>query len=533
MASRSEGVWSSLWGRTPGAEVGEKDAGVGEGDVGVGEGAAVVGEDAGVEEGAGVGEEDAGVGEGDVGVGEGAAVVGEEDTGVGEDAAGGGQGGSERARTGPTPAASAASEAVTTAVLGNDDLLREILLRLGFPTTLVCAALVSKRWLRHASDPAFLRLFRARHQPALLGFYVNGYSRTEEPTPPQFVAITQAPELATAVRRASFPDDDVWECVVDCRNGRGIVMSPSALWPSSPFAAIDLLHQTRGAARFPPPLPYPYQEEDGIFPPVPEDGGVPPPLPYPEGEDDGNILPAPLDGRDGRDGMVAVKVIYGYTRTMVYAEVYTYQPCYCEEEWTVRTVPEIQLPEPSSAIPNPDPSNLVMDTLPPVNGKIYMATNNGYILVLDLASTSICAIKIPNRVRTTNFKLLCREEDARLFVIHADGFQLSIWHHKADGNGANTWVLVHDRIIVHEACNRHDDVFVMAADNNLEYMFLWLEASRLLMHIHLKSRSEKVYDELNVYDESTLDRSYLHIKPFVMVWPPVFPALRGEDNLEV
>lgn len=113
------------------------------------------------------------------------------------------------------------------------------------------------------------------------------------------------------------------------------------------------------------------------------------------------------------------------------------------------------------------------------------------------------------------------------------GFSFSIWHHKADGNGANTWVLVHDRIIVHEACNRHDDVFVMAADNNLGYMFLWLEASRLLMHIHLKSRSEKVYDELNVYDESTLDRSYLHIKPFVMVWPPVFPALRGEDNLEV
>uniref|UniRef100_A0A0D9VEY1 F-box domain-containing protein n=1 Tax=Leersia perrieri TaxID=77586 RepID=A0A0D9VEY1_9ORYZ len=34
------------------------------------------------------------------------------------------------------------------AVLGNDDLLEEILLRLGFPTTLVHAALVCKRWLR-------------------------------------------------------------------------------------------------------------------------------------------------------------------------------------------------------------------------------------------------------------------------------------------------------------------------------------------------------------------------------------------------
>jgi hypothetical protein len=151
-----------------------------------------------------------------------------------------------------------------------------------------------------------------------------------------------------------------------------------------------------------------------------------------------------------------------------------------------------------------------MGTLPPVNGKIFIATSNGYILGLDLASTSISAIKLLNSVRTTNFKLLCREEDAGLFVIHADGFQLSIWHHKADGNGANTWVLVHDKVIVHEVSNRHEDVLVMAADNSLEYVFLWLEASRLLMHIHLRSWSEKVYDELNMYDESTLiEASYI------------------------
>jgi hypothetical protein len=118
--------------------------------------------------------------------------------------------------------------------------------------------------------------------------------------------------------------------------------------------------------------------------------------------------------------MVAVEVIYDDTRTMVYAEVYTYRSC--NYAWTVCTVPEIQLPEPSPAILNPDPSNLIMGTLPPVNGKIYIATSNGYILGLDLASTSISAIKLLNSVRTTNFKLLCREEDAGLFVIHADGF---------------------------------------------------------------------------------------------------------------
>ncbi|GJN20976.1 hypothetical protein PR202_gb08419 [Eleusine coracana subsp. coracana] len=37
----------------------------------------------------------------------------------------------------------------------------EILLRLDSPTWLVRAAAVCRRWLRRASDPAFLRRFRA------------------------------------------------------------------------------------------------------------------------------------------------------------------------------------------------------------------------------------------------------------------------------------------------------------------------------------------------------------------------------------
>jgi len=58
----------------------------------------------------------------------------------------------KRKRARPTQAAGAISS-----VLGNGDLLREILLRLDLPTCLVSAAAVSKWWLRQASDPAFLR----------------------------------------------------------------------------------------------------------------------------------------------------------------------------------------------------------------------------------------------------------------------------------------------------------------------------------------------------------------------------------------
>jgi hypothetical protein len=50
----------------------------------------------------------------------------------------------------------AASAAAISLVLGDDNLLGEILLRLGFPTDLVRAAAVCRRWLRASSDPVFL-----------------------------------------------------------------------------------------------------------------------------------------------------------------------------------------------------------------------------------------------------------------------------------------------------------------------------------------------------------------------------------------
>ncbi|XBH61108.1 hypothetical protein VPH35_115610 [Triticum aestivum] len=56
-------------------------------------------------------------------------------------------------------------------VLDDDNLLIEILLLIGYPTTLIRAALVCKRWFSHASDPAFLCRFCKIHPPRLLGVY--------------------------------------------------------------------------------------------------------------------------------------------------------------------------------------------------------------------------------------------------------------------------------------------------------------------------------------------------------------------------
>ncbi|XP_066325708.1 uncharacterized protein [Miscanthus floridulus] len=99
-------------------------------------------------------------------------------------------------------------------VLGNGDLLHEILLPLGFPTCLVRAAAVCRRWLRLASDPAFVRRFRKLHPPHPLGFYLVTYC--DRPFP-RFVPLPQHPELAAVIHRGSFGLGQ--EVVSDCSSG--------------------------------------------------------------------------------------------------------------------------------------------------------------------------------------------------------------------------------------------------------------------------------------------------------------------------
>jgi hypothetical protein len=91
------------------------------------------------------------------------------------------------------------STAAIAAVFGSGDLLRDILLRLDSHAYLFRAAAVSKRWLRHASDPAFLRRFRAHHPPRFLGFYVSNSSYPRV----RFLPVSQHPELAGVLPTAA------------------------------------------------------------------------------------------------------------------------------------------------------------------------------------------------------------------------------------------------------------------------------------------------------------------------------------------
>ncbi|CAN6272391.1 unnamed protein product [Urochloa humidicola] len=140
--------------------------------------------------------------------------------------------------TTPPPPASASAAA---SVLGNDDLLRGIFLRLDFPTYLARAAAVCRHWLRHASYPAFLSRFRELHPPRLLGFYIVTYCNGPFP---RFVPLPQPPELAAVIRRSSF-ELGGHEGVMDCRDGRLIVSVSGRSSVRSP------LHPGRGSIALP------------------------------------------------------------------------------------------------------------------------------------------------------------------------------------------------------------------------------------------------------------------------------------------
>jgi hypothetical protein len=112
----------------------------------------------------------------------------------------------------------AAAAVSVAAVLEDDNLLIEILVRLAFPTTLVRAALACKRWLSHARAPSFLLRFRRLHPPRHLGFYSSTMGTYHH----RFVPLPQPPELAAVVPRGSFDlpiVDDSQELSVCCCNG--------------------------------------------------------------------------------------------------------------------------------------------------------------------------------------------------------------------------------------------------------------------------------------------------------------------------
>ncbi|XBI13280.1 hypothetical protein VPH35_140032 [Triticum aestivum] len=263
---------------------------------------------------------------------------------------------------------------VISAVLEDDDLLGEILLRVAFPTSLVRAALVCKRWLRLASAPAFLRRFGVLHPPRLLGFYPH--------------------ELATVVRRASF-DLDTLGCDwhnVECCNGLLIITS-------------GMYHQGAPSTftrRVRCPL-YPARYI-AILPPLP-DTSIHDGFAYYEYD----IVPS------------------------VSGDGYFYLALGCKEEQSVLDVYVLQgdiWAIYCSAVTDIYQIELLSTSLI-VHDKIYNLANASgiYKLVsLDLASSSLSIVNLPGEVDYTSTDLSLAN-DSGVHLIHVKGSQLRIWRY--------------------------------------------------------------------------------------------------------
>ena len=322
----------------------------------------------------------------------------------------------------PPVAAAVAAAAAISSVLGDDDLLREILHRLGLPTALLCAALVSRRWLRHASDPAFLRAFRARHPPALLGAYLS--TAGGAPLPRFLPTSTLPPELAAAARRAgSFFDGAAFRgssaAVRYCRGGRLLVAAYGTHYghTDSTHLVCSPLTPAGGAAVVPPPAP---------------------PLPAARpGESVVYHCHEFLPGGGG-DGRSYSCVMTGYSGRQTTVHLYELQ----DMHWVLRASAAARLPV------SPPRSKVVLvdDT------RFYMLSATNKILVCDFPSSSISAMALPNGVEdghTGRIMLSRGDGSGGIYLFHVEGSQLRVF--RGDDNAGN-WFLA-DTVCLRQVCS--------------------------------------------------------------------------------
>ncbi|KAL6629506.1 hypothetical protein ACP70R_029271 [Stipagrostis hirtigluma subsp. patula] len=405
---------------------------------------------------------------------------------------------SKRERARPiSPPAAAASMAATLAVLGDDNLLGEILIRLAFPTNLVRAAAVCRRWCRVASDPAFLRRFRdLHHPPRLLGFYLSLFTpgwRIE------FVPVLpQPPELAAVVRRARFGLDNYDSPstrIMNCRNGAVVVSLVrdgfSVQGVHSP------LHPGRAMVAFPPPPRVPREDDEiSIFCEI-------------VSEEDG----------DGRLSFFWFSLGYSNKEDKAIANVHMLQ----DGAWVMRASATTQ-------VPSLQVSKLKTLSFFLSDDKIYMSIFMHNILVLDLRSSTFSTINFPVHIAFDGEMVVSGANGSGVYLVHVDELKLHISLHR-EGNGSiGDWSVV-NTISLQEMCANlrmsngmsedgdAPDVYIHEVGHNAEFVFL--EIYGCVIYLDVRSRAMQ-----KVYTVAEKGARVCWIHPFKMIWPPTFPALQ-------
>jgi hypothetical protein len=380
--------------------------------------------------------------------------------------------------------------AAILAVLDDDDLLCEVLLLVAFPTSLVRAALVCKRWLRLAAAPAFLCRFRALHPPRLLGFYVA----TTPTNTQRFVPIPQPPELDNIVSRGSFCLNTLG-CDVVCCNGLLLLT-----FYARNQAPVRILRCPLYPGRY-----------TTILPPVP-DTSIHDSFTY--DIVDSEILPNVIG-----DGLTYFYFAIVSKKHKTVVDVYMLQ----DNAWAIYSSAVSEIPE----------IVLLESTL--IGGdKIYsMACVNKTckLFLLELKSSALSLVNFPEEVNFLTVRLSLAN-DSGVHLAHVKDFQIRIWLYRMDNNGVASWTRV-NTICLREMCANNtipsrvfefDDDFIRiyAVGQNCEFVLLEKDDGVYMFDLNLKE-AKKVY-------EAPEDEHVYGVSPFMMVWPPKFPAAIMEES---
>ncbi|CAL4969857.1 unnamed protein product [Urochloa decumbens] len=402
----------------------------------------------------------------------------------------------------PSPPATAIPE-----VLDDDNLLEQILIRLIFPTGLVRAALVCRRWLHVASEPAFLRRYINLHPPRLLGFYAqHGLLAV-----PKFVQMPDTPpELAAAVRRAS-------SALYDTRVSGRFVMVKS----------ISSCLDGRLLVRL-----YGYDHIHAVLSPL-----------HPGR--DAIVLPRPPQSTNAMDGG-ATCILH---RCLPDGCVVTCAARWCwwdQSQWTMR-IDELQddcawqnLASPP-VIYRPAPIVDFVHILPMNDGKIFLVSSASTAAAMCSASSALGPIALPDvldldccwSTTTRNYMIVPVVDDrsiARFCLMYVKDLQIHIWVYHLNGG---EWVL-DDTICLRKIC-ANSGVAISDFQDGLTTTgamvhaigqgakFVFVQVGHDVLYVHIESRVVK-----KVYSLVPGDGNLTKLTPFMMIDSPVFPVNQKE-----
>jgi hypothetical protein len=164
-----------------------------------------------------------------------------------------------------------------------------------------------------------------------------------------------------------------------------------------------------------------------------------------------------------------------------------------------------------------------------VDNKIYMPLNSMDIKVLDLTTSRFSTIQLPQGVNddSSDFMLSRADDASSVYLIELKELQLRIWLHKGE-----SWSIV-DTICLHKMCSNlmMSDCTVKDADTSLLRInhvgdnaeFVLLQMGRFVLCLDVRCKMLRTLYEMS---EDEQDRRRISIHPFMMIWPPTFPALK-------